>query len=331
MKIAIDFGSAVTKIYRIGNGIVLAEPTCIAVNAETKKIKAIGAEAKNLFCKSADGTQIIFPVSRGEIVDERSAVILLKRFLSKTEIKSSRLGNVQALFSVPCGLSSAGVAAYYRVATQCGFSGFSFVEALFLSAIGVGAPISDTNPVFTIDVGAELTQIALSSYDGIIAGASVGYAGVDIDEGIMKSVKRDTGITLGAVSGEELKNEVASLMDGDAMNKIVRGMRGNSGQIASLDIYSVNILEPVWNGVEKILKYVDLIMKKIPPEVYRNMYSDGIYLTGGVSMLPGLAEYITQKFGIRAISNEKSSVAVILGGGHVADDNSLLKKLRLFV
>ena len=141
IKLAIDLGSSVTKIYRAdaSNGIVLAEPSCVAVSGMEREIKAIGKEAKKLMGKTAEFTEIVFPVYEGEIVDMRLAAAMLKEFLARIGIKSARLKRSETLFSVPCGASEGLKADYAALAEECGLKKIRFAEAPFLAALGADA------------------------------------------------------------------------------------------------------------------------------------------------------------------------------------------------
>jgi len=329
IKLAIDLGSYVTKIYRIGSGIVLAEPSCVAVNTETGEVKAIGKEAKEMLGKTAEFTAIHFPVVSGEIRDERNAVIMLREFLEKVEIKPSQLSSTQALFCVPCGIRAEECAKYYKVADRCGLEKISFVEAPLLSVLGVNAPVSDSAPAFNIDIGGGTTNIAVASFDGIIAGISLSIGGVDFDRNIAENIASSFSIKIGPLTGERLKNEVASLISGDGKCKVVNGRDLATGKPISKNISSEQIYPAVKEKADIIIRYAEMILKKVPVEVSASICRSGIFLTGGVSAMPGLAEYISQYFSIPVRTDEDSRLAVVLGGGRVAEDPELLRKLRI--
>ncbi len=329
IKIAIDMGSSTTKIYRIGSGIVLSEASCVAINIETGKIKAIGDAAKQLFGKTAEFTAINFPVINGEVQDEKLAAAMLKYFIEKTEIKQSQLSSVHAVLCVPCGIKSENCSKYYRVADACGIGKISFVEAPFLSATGMNAPVSDINPVFSIDIGGGVTNIAVVSYDGIIAGISMGYGGIDIDKGIADYLAKTKSLKIGPLTSERLKNEVGSLIEGDGKRKVVNGRNLDTGKPTSESVSSQDIEFIVRDRIEVILKYVEMILMKIPAEVSASICRSGIYLSGGVSAMPGLKEYIESEFKVEVHVGEESTMAVVLGGGKIAEDAAILKKVRI--
>jgi len=329
IKIAIDIGSYITKIYRIGSGIVLAEPSCVAVNSETGEIKAIGKEAKELLGKTAEFTAIHFPIVSGEIKDERMAAVMLRHFLRKVEVKQSGVDSVRALFGVPCGISSEGCARYRALAEKCGITKASFAEVSLLDVIGVNAPISASSPVFNIDIGGGSTNIAVSSLDGIIIGLSINVGGVDIDRGIAEHIARECNMKIGPLTGERLKNEVASLIDGDGKCKVVNGRDLTTGKPMSRNISSAEIYPAVKEKVGVILKYAEMVLKKIPAEASASVCRNGVFLTGGVGAMPGLSEYISGYFSIPVRYNDDSRLAAIIGGGRVIEDPELLKRIRI--
>ena len=197
VKLAIDLGSSVTKIYRAdaGSGIVLAEPSCVAVSSPDREVKAIGKDAKKLVGKTAEYTEIVFPVYEGEIADMRLAVVMLKEFLSRIGI---RAGRAFALFSVPCGASAELIADYAALAEECGLKRLCFVEASYLAALGADAVLSESNPVFCLDIGGGVTNAAVLSLDGVIAGLSMNIGGNNMDANIIDRIEKCKGLHIGA-------------------------------------------------------------------------------------------------------------------------------------
>ena len=205
IKLAIDLGSSVTKIYRAdaSNGIVLAEPSCVAVSGAEREIKAIGKDAKKLVGKTAEFTEIVFPVYEGEIVDARLAVVMLKEFLSRIGIKSARLKRSETLFSVPCGASERLKADYAALGEECGLKRIRFVEAPFLAALGEDAVLGEANPVFCLDIGGGVTNAAVVSLDGIIAGLSMNIGGEKMGADIIGRVEAGKGVGLALLNNSQ--------------------------------------------------------------------------------------------------------------------------------
>lgn len=326
IKLAIDFGTAVTKIYKLGSGIVLAEATCVTVQKDTEEIRAFGNEAKRLLGKTAEQTDVCFPVYEGEIVSERLASALLGYFLQK--IATNKF-SVEALFCVPCGLKVEAREKLYRVAKAAGISRVNFAETPFLSALGQDVPLSDSNPVFAIDIGAGVTSVAAFSLDGIIAGLSMNVGGNNMDIHIIDHIADNFNLKIGSLTSEKLKNTVGSLIEDDNQSTIINGRDNTTGKPRSVSVTSSDIEFPVRVYVDKIIEYAELILKKLPAEVSAAMCKNGVYLSGGVCNIAGLADYISDKLQMEAHLSGDPQMAVVLGGGRAVGNPALLRRIRM--
>ena len=327
LKLAIDFGTSVTKIYKIGSGIVLAEATCVAVDKETGEIRAFGNEAKRLLGKTAEQTAIRFPVYEGEIVSESLGAALLEYFLGK--VTGGSWGRTEALFCVPCGIAPDAREKYYRVANSAGLSRVYFAEAPCLSALGQDVPLSDSNPVFVIDIGAGCTSIAAFSLDGIIAGLSMNVGGNNMDIHIIDHVAEQFNLKIGSLTSEKLKNTVGSFLDSDNQSMVVNGRDIGTGRPRSVSVTSPDIMFPIRVYVDKILEYAELILKKLPAEVSAAVCKGGAYLSGGVCRMMGLSGYVADRLQIETHLAEEPQMAVVLGGGRTVGNSALLHRIRL--
>lgn len=328
LKIAIDLGTSVTKIYKIGSGIVLSEPTCVAVNKETGEIKAIGEEAKMLFGRTAESTSIIFPVYEGEIVDRDMTVAMLDEFLKKIGLKSGRR-RAEVLFAVPCGISDKAKSAVYNVCDELEVSKIHFVEAPYLSALGQDLPISDSNPVFVMDIGGGTTNIGVISLDGMIAGMSVNIGGNNMDAHIIDYVADSFGLKIGPLTAEKLKNTVGSLIEGDNQSMVVNGRDIESGRPRSLAVNSDAILYPIRVYIDKLVEYAGMILAKLPAEVSAGICRSGVHVSGGIAFVAGVASYIGERLSMEAHVSEEAQMAVILGAGRTVGNSGVLKKISL--
>ena len=332
IKLAIDFGSTTTKIYRAdtGNGIVLVEPSCVAVCGEEQQIKAIGKDAKKLIGKTAEFTNIVFPVYEGEIVDGRLAAAMLKEFLNRIGVTHVGLRRSQTVFNVPCGASEETLAAYAALAEECGLKKVYFVETPYLAAIGGDAVLSDSNPVFCIDIGGGVTNIAVASMDGIIAGVSMNVGGNNMDAGIISRLARAKGLHIGALTAERIKTEIGSLSANARGSTVAVGSSVSSYQPASANVQAGDISDCIGAYVDKILEYAVMVLKKWPAEVAATVNQNGAFLSGGVMKIPFLAEYISRRLDMRIHVCEEPQFAVILGAGAVVRDKKLAVKLGIF-
>ena len=326
LKLAIDFGTSVTKIYKIGSGIVLAEATCVTVQKDTGEIRAFGNEAKRLLGKTAEQTDVCFPVYEGEIVSERLAGALLEYFLRKVVKRGT---SVEALFCVPCGYKVESREKVYRVAKAAGISRVNFAETPFLSVLGQDVPLSESNPVFAIDIGAGVTSIAAFSLDGIIAGLSMNVGGNNMDVHIIDHIADTFSLKIGSLTSEKLKNTVGSLIEDDNQSTIINGRDIKSGRPRSVSVSSADIVFPIKVYIDKIAEYAELVLKKLPAEVSAAMLKNGLYLSGGVCNIAGLAEYMSNKLQMEAHLSGDPQMAVVLGGGRAVGNPALLRRIRL--
>lgn len=329
IKLAIDLGSSVTKIYRAdaGSGVVLAEPSCVAVSGVNREIKAIGKDAKKLVGKTAEFTEIVFPVYEGEIVDMRLAEAMLKEFLSRIGIRPSVLKRSFTVFSVPCGASAKLREDYTALAEECGLKRLCFVEAPFLAALGADAVLSEANPVFCLDIGGGVTNAAVLSLDGIIAGLSMNVGGNNMDANIIDRIEACKGLHIGALTAERVKNEIGSLAVGARGATVVEGSLVSAMRPGSVSVQASEIEPCIRIYIDKILEYASLVLQKLPAEVAAAVNSNGVYLSGGVVKLSFVPEYIAKKLDMRIHVCDEPQFAVVTGGGAAVRDERILARI----
>lgn len=325
-KLAIDLGSSTTKIYRAdtSSGIVLAEPSCVAVSADGE-VKAIGKEAKNLTGKTAEYTSIVYPVYEGEIVDLRLAAIMLKAFLKRIGVKQSALSRAQILLSVPCGIRERTLGDYAALTEECGLKKVFFVEQPYLAAMGADLILTHTDPVFCIDVGGGVTNVAVVSADGIIAGLSMSIGGNNMDANILSRVAKTNGLRIGALTAERIKNEVGSLAASARGTIVAEGSSVETYRPAAASVQASDITDCIKIYVDKILEYAGAVLRKLPAEVAATVNRNGVFLSGGVMNIPHLPQYIGRSLDMRYHVCEEPQYATVLGGGDMLRDKQLLR------
>lgn len=332
-KIAIDFGSGVTKIYMPGCGVVLMEATCIAVEEYedhgVKKlgVKAYGNKARALSGRAAQNTHIVNPVFEGDIVHENLAAHLLMYFLEKIEITAKKTKHTEVMFIVPCGIKPEVKNKYKRLADACGFEMTYFTLTPYAAVLGHNVIISESIPMFSVDIGSSITNIAAFSQDGVICGLNVNLGGGNIDVHIIEELSEKYGFKIGALTAEKLKNTVGSLLHDDNKMAVVDGREAATGAPASLAVSSGHIYNIITAYVDKILEYVQLVISKLPPEVASSVMRGGVYLTGGVIKIDGLPEYIEEKLGIPVNLPEEAQLAAVIGGGAILASDELCERL----
>jgi len=330
MKLAIDLGSSLTKIYRAdaNNGIALFEPSCVAITGEDEKICAIGKEAKRLLGKTTGGTHIVYPIYEGTVVDERLAVKMLKEFIARAEL-SSFVRRSETVFAVPCGIDETTLQGYQDLATACGFRKAHFVEVPYLAVFGSGIALTEEHPVFTIDIGAGMTNIAVVSLGGMNAGISINVGGNAMDLSIADRVANTKGLNIGTLTSERIKNEIGSLSENARGTTIAEGSSAENYMPASVSVHAQEIAPCIRIYIDKVLEYAQLVLNQLSAEVAADVHRSGLLLTGGIARMPALKEYIESRLGMPVALADSPHFATARGGGVALRDRKLLAKIEL--
>ncbi len=326
IKLTIDFGSSMTKIYRAdtNSGIVLAEPSCVAVVGEEERVRAIGKEAKNLIGKTAECTNIVYPVYEGKIVNMPLAVAMLKEFLARIGMKPVTLRRAQVLFSVPCGIPEKDLNDYLTLTEECGIKKAWFVEQPYLAALGSGAILSESEPVFCLDIGGGVTNAAVISADGIISGLSMNVGGNNMDANIIAQIAKQQRLHIGSLTAERIKNEIGSLSPTALGTIVAQGSSTDNYQPYSAPVQANEITPCIRVYVDKIVEYVSLALRNLSAEVAATVNRGGVYLSGGLMKMQYLPQYVGSKLGMRFLVSEEPQFATVLGGGVLLRDKALL-------
>ena len=330
-RIAIDLGSGITKIYMSGCGVVLMEATCVAVERFEERgenvlsVKAYGDKARALSGRAAVNTRIVNPVFEGDIIHENLAAALLAHFLEKIEKKKKKARRTEAVFILPCGVKEEIKQKYLRIAEDCNIGAVYFTQTPFASVLGHNVGVSESTPMFTVDIGHSLTNIAAISQDGIISGLSVNLGGGNIDVHIIDELAENFNLKIGALTAEKLKNTVGSLLEDDNKITVIEGREVSGGAPASIAVSSGQIYGVITTYVDKIIEYIVFVMQKLPAEVASGVMRGGVYLSGGLLKMDGLAEYIQSKLKIQVNVSEEPQLCSVIGGGAIISNDSLLE------
>ena len=331
--LAIDFGSSETKIYIPGCGVVLMEATCVAVEEvysggeRQLQVKAYGDKARALSGRSAVNTRIVNPVKEGDIEHENLAACLLQYFLEKVEISGRKAKRAEILFILPCGYKNELKEKYRRIAEECEIGSVYFTVTPFAAILGHNVTLSESTPMFSLDIGYGITNIAAISQDGIIAGINVNLGGGNIDAYLIDDFSKNRNFKIGSLTAERLKNVVGSLLDDDNKMMVIDGREVKSGTLTSVAVNSSHIVNIIEAYVDKILEYVHAVMVKLPAEVSSGIMRGGIYLSGGLIKMDGLAEYIEKKLGVPVNVSEEPQLAAVIGAGLILSNNFLFDRL----
>ncbi len=329
VKFAIDFDSSITNIYKLGSGLVLSEPTVVAVEDNAScKIKALGKDAYKLIGKTAKDTKIVFPVFEGEIVNEKVASELLLAFLQKVGYASKLIGCV-AIFGVPSGTSQEMLAKYKNVATSVGIGRVYFAEKPVLSALGQRIALTDSSARLVIDMSGGTTSVSALSLSGVISGVSINYGSNKISADVIDYVAERFGVQIGLQTAEKLKREIGSLDDGDGLSAIVSGRSSVDGEVKTLNIRAGDIIEPIRRYYDTIIDITLSLIKKLPPETAAEIRRSGVYVSGSGASAYGLEKYFSDKLGLKVSVAEDGIYSVALGGGIAIGDKEILRKISI--
>lgn len=327
--VAIDMGSSNTSIYQVGTGLVLHEPSVIALsNDKSRKVKEVGSEAKKLIGKTADNTIVLSPVFESEIQDEKATALMLDKFLNKITLKKMS-ARPEVVFSVPCGVQLPSIRKLEKVLVDCDVSRFTFIESPVLSALGMGIPLTESSPCFIVNIGGGTTEIAAVSLDGVICGISVNMGGLSIDTMLHNHLDKIFGLRVGPVTCEKMKIDIGSLVAGDNTHKIVNGRDSYTGEPKAISVSARDIQEPIKIFFDKIFQIMKMVMSKLPSEVSADIRNNGVYFCGGVARTLGLEEYFYSKTGMKSNFKPDPELCTVMGAGIVASNKQLIKKLRL--
>ncbi len=329
IRLAIDVGSRVTKIYQLGSGVVLAEATCVAVEADNGNViyKAFGDRARALSGKAAQNTHIVNPVKEGEIVRPDLMAALLSYFLQKIEIKPSHFKKIEALFVLPCGYSQALRETYAKVAANVGIGRVSYTALPYAAVCGHHLSLRESEPVFCVDIGYGVTNVAVVSLDGIIAGFTVNLGGGNIDVHLMDLIAENFGLKIGALTAERLKNAVGNLLPDDEKLTVVDGVNIKNGAPSSMGVRASQTHDVVKLYVDKILEYATLLLNELPAEVAATVMHGGLYLSGGMARCEGLPEYVKKTMDIPVHVAEEPHLSTVVGAGTILSSGALRQKV----
>lgn len=314
-KIGIDLGTTNTLVFVAGKGIVINEPTVVAVNQTTKTIEAIGADAKEMIGKTPESVVVYRPMQDGAIADYYVTYAMLRHFISKA-LGSTTLFKSDVLVSVPVGITSTERRAVIEATMKAGARTAMLVKEPVLAALGAGIPINEARGAMVIDIGGGTTDVAVISLGGIVASTSVKVGGTKFDQAIVEYVRRTSGVVIGDQSAEELKCTLASaLAVTPDVEGTVKGRDVVTGLPKSLTITTNELVKAIDYELKAVVKAIKTVLEATPPELASDIIDHGIVMTGGTSSLNHLAELIEQQTGVKVRLADDPLFCVVKGTG----------------
>lgn len=326
-KLGIDLGTANTLVFLPGMGIVINEPTVVAISEQDKKNLAVGLEAKEMIGKTPEHITAYRPMQGGVIADYRATEALLRYFINKALPKWNFL-KPDVLISVPAGITSAERRAVIDAAIRAGAKNAYVMKEPILSAIGAGIPIYESNKGHVVvDIGGGTTDVAVISLGSIVHSASVKYAGDKLDLAIIDHMKKKYGLAIGERTAEEIKKTIASatvLKDELEMN--VKGRDYTEGLPKSVQVKTNEIKLAIDEVLEQIIGAVKSVLAETPPELASDIMDHGIILTGGSAQLLNITKLIESKTGVQTRLADNPLYCVVNGTGEALNHLESYKK-----
>jgi rod shape-determining protein MreB len=315
--IAIDLGTANTLVYIKGNGIVLNEPSVVAVDQKTKKVYAVGAEAKAMLGKTPDHIVAIRPMKDGVIADFEITEVMLREFIRKAQKKRFFI-RPRIVVAVPSGITEVERRAVTDSAQNAGAREVYLVSEPVASAIGVGLPVDKPSGNMVIDIGGGTTEIAVIALNGIVTDMSIRVAGDEMDEAIVLHIKKAYNLLIGDQTAEHVKMVIGSATKLKKEEELeIKGRDLVSGIPKTLRISSVEVREALGEPLSQIVAAVRQALEQTPPELAADIVDRGIVMTGGGALLRGIDVLLKEETNLPINVVEDPLTCVVLGCGKV--------------
>ncbi len=328
-NIGIDLGTANTAVYMQGKGIVMYEPSIVAIDVKTRKVLAVGREAKEMVGKTPENIQAIRPLRDGVITDFDITQIMLSYFIKKALGDALFKPKPRVVIGVPTGITTVEKRAVIDASKSAGAREVFLIAEPMAAAIGADLPVEEPIGNMVVDIGGGTTEIAVISLAGIVVSNSLRVAGDEMNEAIIQYIKRQFHILIGEQTAERIKIELGSaVMEEEERSMEVRG-RDMTGLPKTVKITNHHITEALEDTISSIINAIRVTLEKTPPELVADIADRGIVLAGGGSLLKNMDARIQLETGIKAFYCEEPLMAVARGVGKVLENLDLIRRISM--
>ncbi|MBC6461565.1 rod shape-determining protein [Actinomadura sp. HBU206391] len=324
---AVDLGTANTLVYVRGRGIVLNEPSVVAINTNTGKIVAVGIEAKRMIGRTPGNIVAVRPLKDGVIADFDVTERMLRYFIQKVH-KRRHFAKPRIVVAVPSGITGVEQRAVKEAGYQAGARRVYIIEEPMAAAIGAGLPVHEPTGNMVVDIGGGTTEVAIISLGGIVTSQSVRVGGDELDQAVISYSKKEYSLMLGERTAEEIKMAIGSAYpSADEPHAEIRGRDLVSGLPKTIVISAEEVRRAIEEPVNSIVDAVKTTLDKCPPELSGDIMDRGIALTGGGALLRNLAERLREETGMPIHMVDNPLDSVVLGTGKCVDDFESLRQV----
>ncbi len=328
-KLGIDLGTANTLVFMPGKGIVLNEPSVVAVSVEDNRILAVGNDAKTMIGRTPEAIIAYRPMKDGVIADYKVTEAMLRYYIRKAMGKMSFL-RPEVLISVPAGVTSTERRAVIEAAIKAGARNAYVIKEPILAAIGAGIPIYEAKGHMIADIGGGTTDVAVISLGGIVSSTSVKCAGNRIDQSIADYVKKTFNLAIGDKMAEDVKIKIGSALPLDEeLAMEVKGRDLITGLPRSVEIKTNEIVKAISKDLREMIKAMKDVLQETPPELASDIIDQGIIMTGGTSNLRNFPELVLRRIGVKAILAKESLYCVVKGTGVALEHLDAYKRMSV--
>jgi len=325
--IAMDLGTANTLVYIKDEGVVLNEPSVVAVSGNGEKVEAVGLEAKQMFGRTPGGLQTIRPMKDGVIADFNVTNRMITYFIKKV-IKKNWFIKPRIMIGVPTCITQVEKKAVIEAALMSGVREVHLIEEPMAAAIGANIPVHKPEGNMVIDIGGGTSDVAIISLSAIAYGESVRLAGDAIDESIVRYLRLQHNLNIGIFEGERIKLEIGSAYpELETLRTEVKGINVQTGVPTSITISENEIREAIQEPILTIISTVMKALEKIPPELSADIHSNGIYLTGGGALIRGLDKLIEEQTTLKVYQPDEPLLGIVKGVGTVLNSYEKMKNV----
>ncbi|QAA22928.1 rod shape-determining protein [Sporolactobacillus terrae] len=325
----IDLGTANTLVYVKGKGVVVREPSVVALHTDNGVIEAVGTPAKNMIGRTPGNIVAVRPMKNGVIADFETTATMMKYFINQAQKQRSvfsRKPNV--MVCVPSGITAVEKRAVEDATKQAGAREAYTIEEPFAAAVGADLPVWEPTGSMVVDIGGGTTEVAIISLGGIVTSQSIRIAGDDMDEAIIQYVKKTYNLMIGERSAEALKLEIGSAGDSEEIEKSKMEVRGRdllTGLPKTIEVSGREIAEALRDSVNQIIEAVKVTLEKTPPELAADIMDRGIVLTGGGALLNNLDHVLSDETKMPVIVAENPLDCVAIGTGRSLENLPLIR------
>lgn len=324
--IGIDLGTSTTLVYVKGAGIVLNEPTVVAINNITDEVLAVGNQAKEMLGRTPDNIVAVKPLKGGVIANFYGTKMMLEEFINKCTNKSM-FAKPRVVICVPSGITDVEERAVEETAYLSGAKEVYVMEEAMAAAIGAGIKVDSPEGAMVVDIGGGTTEVAVVSLGGIVVSNAIRTAGDDMDTDIIEYIKNKYDVIIGETIAEEIKNTIGAAFSSMTEEKMqVKGRNLTTGLPDTVTVSTSDIEEAMRGIMEEIVKLINLTLEKTPPELAADIMEKGIVVTGGGAYIKNIDRYISDKIGIPVVIANNPLECVARGAGQALSNIEVLKK-----